>query len=308
MKKINIVIFLILYTYCAYAQSSSVSGRKSLSDTSIKPRTYQTVQPVSDVDENIPQIIGKGINNNLFVVAIGNETYSDKSISSVKYASNDVSIFADYCQQALGVPKQNIHKLENATHNQIKYELNWLNQVASAYGGDAKFIFYYAGHGIPDEVSKVSYLLPADCYINDLSTAYPLVELYDKLGKLETSNVIVFLDACFSGMSRSGTFLSSSRGVVIKPKTYIPQNESLFVLSATQDEETAYPYEEQQHGLFTYFLLKKLQTSPHSLTLTELSDYVVENVKRASVVINGKPQTPTIFTINKQLWNDYRIK
>lgn len=298
----------MLCTYCAFAQNSSVSSRKSLNDTSIKPRTYQVNQPISDVDENIPQVIDKGINNNLFVVAIGNETYSDKSISSVKYANNDVSIFVDYCQQALGVPKQNIHKLENATHNQIKYELNWFSQVASAYGGDAKFIFYYAGHGIPDEVSKASYLLPVDCYINDLSTAYPLAELYDRLGKLETNSVIVFLDACFSGMSRSGTFLSSSRGVVIKPKSFTPQNESLFVLSATQDAETAYPYEEQQHGIFTYFLLKKLQESPNSLTLIELSDYVVENVKRASVVINGKPQTPNVNVVSKHLWQNFRIK
>lgn len=300
-------VLSILATYGCIAQNSSTSPRKFLNDTSFKPRSYSSAH-TSDVDVNIPQNDSSLINKDLFVVAIGNEEYSDKTISSVKYASNDVSIFTEYCQQTLSVSKDHIHMLINATQSQIKHEISWLQKVSTVYGGTAKFIFYYAGHGIPDEVSKESYILPVDCYANDLSTAYSLKGLYADLSKLDTENVIVFLDACFSGMSRNGTFLSNSRGVVIKPSSTIPQKESLYVLSATHEAETAYPYEEQQHGLFTYYLLKKIQKSSECLTLNELSDYVIENVKKTSVVINGKTQTPTIITSHKKRWENYRLK
>jgi len=49
------------------------------------------------------------------------------------------------------------------------------------------------------------------------------------------------------------------------------------------------------HGLFTYFLLKKLQETQGNVTYAELSDYVNKQVKRQSVVINNKRQTPTVI-------------
>ena len=66
----------------------------------------------------------------------------------------------------------------------------------------------------------------------------------------------------------------------------------MVVLSAAQGDETAYSYQEQHHGLFTYFLLKKLQMSKGVVTLGELFDYVKDNVVKKSLVVNGKQQTP----------------
>ena len=70
---------------------------------------------------------------------------------------------------------------------------------------------------------------------------------------------------------------------------------NLVVLSAASGDETAYPYREKGHGMFTYFLLKKLQETKGAVTLGELSDYVTTNVKRQSVVTNRKSQTPTVI-------------
>lgn len=104
---------------------------------------------------------------------------------------------------------------------------------------------------------------------------------------------LVLLDACFSGAKRNGEMLTASKGVAIKPS-----NEELSgnvaVLSATQGDDTAYPDEENGHGLFTYYLLKKLQESKGNVTIAELSDYISTNVKRASVVRNAKMQNPTV--------------
>ena len=71
---------------------------------------------------------------------------------------------------------------------------------------------------------------------------------------------------------------------------------NLLVFSASQGDETAYPDRQHGHGMFTYYLLKHLQDTEGNTTLSKLTDYVITNVKRSSVVENeGKMQTPTII-------------
>jgi len=68
------------------------------------------------------------------------------------------------------------------------------------------------------------------------------------------------------------------------------------VFGAATGDETAYPYKDKQHGLFTYFLLKKLQETKGDVDYDHLSNYIIENVKQQSVVVNQKLQTPQINT------------
>jgi hypothetical protein len=66
------------------------------------------------------------------------------------------------------------------------------------------------------------------------------------------------------------------------------------VFSAAQGDETAYPFKEKEHGMFTYYLLKKLKETSGNVSLEELGQYVTDQVSRKSIVSNGKSQTPTI--------------
>lgn len=188
-----------------------------------------------------------------------------------------------------------MHFVTNATLNNIKHEIKWLQDVITVYNGDAKIIFYYAGHGIPDEQNKSAYLLPIDGYGSDVTTGYALEDLYKALGSLPSKSVTVFLDACFSGAKRDGEMLASARGVAIKVKQATPVG-NIVVFSAAQGDETAYPYKEEEHGLFTYYLLKKLQETKGDVTLGELGDYIKTQVERQSIVINGKLQSPSIVS------------
>lgn len=258
----------------------------------------------SDVDMEIPTTTIK--NESTFVVVISNEAYRREA--QVPYAVNDGKSFAAYCKQTLGIPDVNIHYIENATLNDMKYHLNWLKQVVDVYGASSKAIVYYAGHGIPDEKTKAAYLLPIDGYGMDVSTGYKLDELYNTLSSLSAQSVTVFLDACFSGTKREGDMMTVARGVAIKTKPATPVGK-LVVFSAAQGDETAYPYNEQQHGMFTYFLLKKLQETKGNVTLGDLSDYVIEQVRKKSV-LGGKMQTPTIMsseTLNDQ-WKGWQLR
>lgn len=243
----------------------------------------------SDVDTDIPQASSE--NDRTFVVILANENYNTES--RVEYAHNDGEVFSRYCNKALGIPESNIRVVFDATLNNIRAQVDWLSKVGEAYGGDARLMFYYAGHGIPDESSKEAYILPVDGYGSNVATGYKLSELYAQLSAIPSSSTLVFLDACFSGANRDDQMLASVRGIAVRVKKEVPQG-NLVIFSAAQGDETALPYNEQGHGMFTYFLLKKLQETGGNVSLGDLSDYVTDQVRKMSVVTKSKPQTPTV--------------
>ncbi|MCM1483626.1 MAG: caspase family protein [Muribaculaceae bacterium] len=256
----------------------------------------------SDVDINPPKT--DKVAENTFAVIIANENYSE--VEDVPFALNDGTSMDTYCKRTLGIPESNVRFIRNATLNQMKRQLRWLNQIAEAYGKDAKIIFYYSGHGMPDEASKEAYLLPVDGYYADMSTNLAVNELYSSLSALNVEQVTVFMDACFSGSQRSDQMLVSARGVKIKARTDRPKG-NLVVMSAAQATETAYPYHEKQHGMFTYFLLKKLKESGSAVNLGELGDYIIDKVKKTSLIQNDKIQTPSL-AISPLLEDSWRNK
>ena len=238
-----------------------------------------------------------------FVVIISNENY--KHEEPVPFAKNDGEVFKVYCQKTLGIPESNIRYIPDATLNEMNFEIDWLGDVLNAYEGDARGIIYYTGHGMPDENSKEAYLLPVDGYSKSPSSGMSTKSLYDKLKNMHSNSIMVFLDACFSGAKRDGKMLASSRGVAIRVRQD-PVGDNTVVFSAAQGDETAYPYKSQQHGMFTYFILDKLQQSGGYTTLGELSSYVTTQVKRKSVVVNGKSQTPSIISSpNNKNWGEW---
>lgn len=281
-------------------QNSSSQTRNESLD-----RNAQPTEKKSDVDVNIPSFINS--NDNTFALIIANENYQD--VAKVSNAINDGEAFGKYCNQTLGLPSSNTFFVKDATLNNIKREVTRLGQVAEAYKGSAKIIFYYAGHGIPDESSKNAFILPVDGYGTDTSTGYSLNDLYTSLGNMPAEHIIVFLDACFSGSLRGEGMLTSARGIAIKAKPNVPKGK-MVVFSAAQGNETAFPFKEQNHGLFTYYLLKKLKETKGNVSLGELSTYITDNVRKKSIIINGKSQTPTTSAspIVGGSWRNWTLK
>ena len=263
----------------------------------------QALLAQSSVDTKIA--VNSQTDDKTFVVIISNENY--KHEEAVPFARNDGEVFKVYCQKTLGIPESNIRFAPDATLNEMNYEIDWLDDVLKAYDGDARAILYYTGHGMPDESSKEAYLLPIDGYSKSPQSGLSTKKLYQKLGKMQTQSVIVFLDACFSGAKRDGKMMASSRGVAIKAKDE-PVGSNTVVFSAAQGDETAYPYKSQQHGMFTYYVLEKIQQSGGATTLGELSQYVTQQVKRKSVVENGKSQTPSVsYASNNEAWRNWQL-
>ncbi|MBE6230919.1 MAG: hypothetical protein E7117_00970 [Bacteroidales bacterium] len=246
----------------------------------------------SDVDKDIPTC--NVLKENTFAVVIANENY--ETVSRVPLALNDGKIFSEYCRKVLGVPENHIRYYEDATYGAMLRAMKDIKEIAATYKpGEMDVIFYYAGHGVPDEATKDSYLLPVDGDGQQTEVCYPLGKLYSELGNLNAGNVLVFLDACFSGSNRDDNMVTSAgtRKVALAAKPATPVG-NMVIFSAASGDETAYPYDEKGHGLFTYFLLKKLKETAGNVTLGELQEYITENVRRQSVIVNHKSQTPNV--------------
>lgn len=294
-KKLNI----------ALNQSAAVSINIAAKDEPQEERReIQKAMLTSEVDRNIP--VTGATNPNTFVLIIANEHYLQ--VASVPYALNDGNIFREYCIKTLGVSEKHIKYFADATGNQIKSGVNWLANLTEVFD-NPQIIVYYAGHGIPDEANKSAYLLPVDGNGSDISTGYKLDDLYATLGSMPAAQITVFMDACFSGSKREQGMLASARGVALKAKAGIPQG-NMVVFSAATGDETAYPNKEQQHGLFTYYLLKKLQETKGDVALKDLGTYLTKQVSQQSLIINDKRQTPTVTpsaAVGAE-WQNWKLK
>lgn len=299
--------------YGKYAENNTItlklnqtlSSRKIQIDAKDENRAEIAIASLgSDVDKNIPETNVK--NENTYALIIANENYTD--VATVPFARNDGEIFKQYCLKTLGIEDKHVRFVKDATKNQMLGGVMWLKNIMEANDGNVNVIFYYAGHGVPDEESKSAHLLPVDALGNDVRTAFKLEKLYGMIGSVGCKSATVFLDACFSGAKREGDMLASARGVAIKVKSDQPVG-NMVVLTAATGDQTAGAYDEQSHGRFTYFLLKKLQSTQGDVNLNELSSYVISKVKQLSAD-DGKIQTPTVIssTAVGDDWKNWKLK
>jgi uncharacterized caspase-like protein len=151
-------------------------------------------------------------------------------------------------------------------------------------------------------------LIPVDVSGSDLQSAIKLNTVYESLSEFPSKRIVVFLDACFSGGGRNQP-LFAARGVKIKPKESILKG-NMIVFAASSSDQISMPYKDKQHGMFTYFLLKKLQESKGDVSFKELSDYISAKVSFESVNKNNKEQNPTVKTSDdiSDIWGKWKFR
>ena len=263
----------------------------------VEPKTtILDAQLRSDVDRDIPQTENR--NSHRYAIVIGNQDYHSyqnglKVEQDVPFATEDANVFKQYCQRTLGIEESNIVLLNNATAAKMNQEIDFITRLAER-DAQAEIVFYFSGHGFPDENTKEPYLIPVDVNASSLRDALSLYELYGKLTATGANRVTVFLDACFSGGGRNAGLIAS-RGIRVTPKKDALTG-NIVVFSATSADQTALPYREKQHGMFTYYLLKKFKDSRGECSYSELYDYLNRNVGNSSLRVNRKDQTPEVNT------------
>ncbi len=272
--------------------------------TRITPKPAEPNRPPSEESvDDVPRLPTPTGRDNLAVV-IGIEDYRDLK-HGARYAKRDADIFKDYLIHAMGFPPEGVKLLlnEKATMADINWHLNdWLPKNVTE---DSRVVFYFAGHGAPHPAPKNPsvYLVPWDVSSRSIvSSGFKLSALYQTLGALPAKEVLVVLDACFTGegersVAEGGRPMVNKR--VRKPR---PRSGKLVVLSAARADQMADWDETHRHGIFTYYLLKGLggdaetddSTSRGWITLNEVFRYLSPEVDRCSLRKTSRKQEPDI--------------
>ena len=250
------------------------------------------LEPLDPLKVSVP------LKPNAYALIIGLEEYDN--LPKADFADRDAQYFAGYAHRALGVKKTNIKTLINAqaSRNAIMRALKlWL--PAHANNDDAEVFLFFAGHGLAAEDGRRLFLLPADTETALLEdTAINLDDIIRSVAANRPISATLFLDTCYSGLSRSGRSLKEgTRGLRVVSKTdALPPNFQ--ILSASSGSQTAISLPEVRHGLFSYFLMKSLEGAADynrdgRITIEEIHRYTVAEAFRHSIRLGSK-QVPSL--------------
>jgi hypothetical protein len=269
-----------------------------------------TNNPV-DIELNIP--INSTSNNNAYALIIGNEDYLSyqtglKKEQNVEFAIRDANLFKEYCIKTLGIPAGNVLFYSNSGTVAMNQGISQMNRIIQSMNGQAEVIFYYAGHGYPNSQNNEPCLIPVDVTSSSMEFSLPLNRIIQSFTQYPSKKVVLFLDACFTGGARN-MGLMASRGVKIVPKN-VSLTGNVVVFSASDENQSALPYEDQKHGLFTYYLLKKIQETNGDATLSELDAYLSKQVSIKAAIVNKQEQTPKTNFSPAVLgeWENWKLK
>jgi len=254
--------------------------------------------PTSDVDTVPSRQVGA--KKHAYAVVIGIEQYREK-LPKADFADRDAKLMADYLTKVLGYPEENvvIRVNERATRTDLaKYFEDWLRNNVEP--GGSVFV-YYSGHGAPNPRTGEAYLVPYDgdpTFVE--ATGYPLRRLYAALEKLPAKDITVVLDSCFSGAGGRSVLAKGAKPMVLTVENTVLAGGKTAVLAASAGDQISSAYQEQGHGLLTYFFLKGLQgeadlNKDGAIDLAEIYEYVKPNVQKIARKQYNNEQTPQLL-------------
>jgi len=245
--------------------------------------------------ENIDEVRSADYSRDGYALIIGIGQYGHPGIKPLKFATSDAKAMREYLTKVGGLRRDSIHLLtdDQATSNGIRRELGWLRRNA---GGKTQVFIYYSGHGVAD-AKHTPYLLPYDGEPQAVEdTGFAISTLKEEVNKFTAERVLIALDACYTGVGRSVSAEGMRPLVVMVDPDNTPTKA--VVVNSSGEREASWDYDEKQHGLFTYFLLKGMRgAAPDRNTdgfvdAEELYEYLREEVPPVALRIRQAPQTP----------------
>ena len=255
------------------------------------------------VAENIeplnPNNIRTRSNKNRVALIIGIEKY--EQTPAANFANLDAQYFYEYARKGFGIPKANIKLLvdeEASLITSISTINKWL--PSKIKNNQTELIIFFAGHGLASTNGEELYILPQDSDPDLLSrTALSRTELFEQIIKLNPKSVTMFMDTCYSGISRDEKMLLASARpirIVADDQEGIPDNFTIF--TASKLDQISSGLKEAEHGIFSYYLMKGLEGKADSnqdkkITNGELLSYMDDNVSQKAAEL-GREQNPSL--------------
>ena len=258
-----------------------------------------------------PLSIKSSKSSNRVALIIGIEKYAQAP--SADYANLDAKYFYEYAKKSFGVSSNNIKMLIDEEANLIQ-SLGTLGKwlPGKIQKNKTELIIFFAGHGLASSDGKELYILPQDSDPDLLTrTALSRTELFQEILELNPKSVTMFMDTCYSGISRDEkTLLASARPIriIASEEQDVPNNFTIF--SASQLDQISSGIKEAKHGIFSYYLMKGLEgnadaNKDRKITNGELLAYMDENISQKASEL-GRQQNPTLAGDPEKVLISYR--
>ncbi len=252
-----------------------------------------------------PTNIKRKSDRDAVAIIIGISEY--KNLPKADFANDDARVFYDYAIRALSIKPDNIKLLVDGDASEVGIYKAFKTWLPSKVRSSTDVYVFYSGHGLPTSDGKGLYLLPQQTDRDLISkTAIQMQEVISDIQSTKPKSVTLFLDACYSGQSRTGeTLIASARPLSIKSESRIfPENFA--VITASQNDQISSSNPDLKHGIFSYYLMRGMEGDADTdkdgkITLGEMQSYLVENVGRQAGMMNRKQEPQLIGDTNRVL-------
>ena len=232
-------------------------------------------------------------------IIIGIQNY--KRVPNADFANADARDFFEYAVRGLGIDPVHTKLLvdeEADDVNIVKAFKNWLPLHVTKH--TTEVYVFYSGHGLPSPDGKSLYFLPYGVDKELLArTAVGQEEVIAALVAAAPKSVTMFIDACYSGQTRSGELLlASARPFVLKTDA-IAYPANFTVISAASQDQISSSSPELKHGIFSFYLMKGLEgpadgNQDGTITAGEMQAYLSDTVARQAMGMNRQQQTQLV--------------
>ncbi|MGQ9535236.1 MAG: caspase family protein [bacterium] len=205
--------------------------------------TTDTISVLVDVDQPLsPSSLKR---DDAYAVIIGITDYRSNKIPEIKYAKHDVETVKEYLTNICGIPEENIMMLtdDKATLSDLTAYIE--ERLARNVSKNSFVFVYFAGHGTPNPETGDAYLVPYDGEPGFISKLYPLSRFYGSLEKLPTENIVVALDACFSGAGGRSLMAEGKRPLTIAKLPAVGKKAA--VITASAADEISQDLDQKRH-------------------------------------------------------------
>jgi hypothetical protein len=252
-----------------------------------------------------PTNIKRKSDRDAVAIIIGISDY--KNLPKADFANDDARVFYDYALRALSIKPDNIKLLVDGDASEVGIYKAFKTWLPSKVRSSTDVYVFYSGHGLPTSDGKGLYLLPQQTDRDLISkTAIQMQEVISDIQSTKPKSVTLFLDACYSGQSRTGeTLIASARPISMKSESRIfPENFT--VITASQNDQISSSNPDLKHGIFSYYLMRGMEGDADTdkdgkITLGEMQSYLVENVGRQAGMMNRKQEPQLIGDANRVL-------
>jgi|GEM_PF-3550726 hypothetical protein len=209
-----------------------------------------------------------GENQDIWVIDVGINNYAN-SVHSSKYGANDaIDLFDTFLKF---IPNDRITLLTDdlATKYAIKNAImNWLSPKEKA---NSTVVIYLSGHGDQDHFCTYDSLV----YSNENDISY--LELSDWLNELESKNVIIIMDFCYSYEYANKI-----------------SNVNRNILTCGSSGQLCWESKEQENGVFSQAIIKSMKDLSNTdinkdsqISMQEFYETILEEVK--GIYLNSPP-------------------